>query len=322
MNRIFRSLLNSLQLVPKAEYEELRKKLSIWKTTFVPPGHYYSPLNDVGALAKDEQKYFEKSEPIRDIDLNEEGQKKLLKELRAFYDLSFFSEHPSKEHRYHLDNTFYSYSDGIFLYCLLNYLKPSKVIEVGSGFSSALMLDVNEKKLNHSMKLTFIEPYPEERLLKLLRPSDEKQSKVIKNFVQEVDENLFKTLVPNDILFIDSSHVSKFNSDLNFILFQILPTLNSGVYIHFHDVFFPFEYPKEWILSGRAWNEIYLLRAFLMNNKDYEIVLFPSMMEHYEKEWLERQMPETMKLHEKWPSEKDFKYYLPNKGQSIWLRKK
>jgi|ERR1041384_1342521 hypothetical protein len=36
-----------------------------------------------------------------------------------------------------------------------------------------------------------------------------------------------------------------------------------GVYVHFHDVCFPFEYPEEWMCQGRAWNEAYLLRAFL-----------------------------------------------------------
>ena len=63
----------------------------------------------------------------------------------------------------------------------------------------------------------------------------------------------------------------------NKILFDILPNLKSGVYIHFHDVFKDFEYPIEWIKTGRAWNESYLLRAFLMNNHDYEIIFFCDM---------------------------------------------
>src|SRR5690606_33895195 len=77
-----------------------------------------------------------------------------------------------------------------------------------------------------------------------------------------------------DILFVDSSHVLKTGSDVNHLLFQILPILKKGVLVHFHDIFYPFEYPKEWILSGRSWNEIYALRAFLTYNSNFKILLF------------------------------------------------
>ncbi len=74
-----------------------------------------------------------------------------------------------------------------------------------------------------------------------------------------------------DVLFIDSSHVSKMGSDVNHILFNVLPLLKSGVFIHFHDMFYPFIYPKSWTEQGRFWNETFLLRAFLQNNKDFTI---------------------------------------------------
>ncbi len=80
-------------------------------------------------------------------------------------------------------------------------------------------------------------------------------------------------------MFIDSSHVSKIGSDVNYILFEILPRLNNGVYIHFHDMFFPFIYPRDWVYNGNAYNELYLLRAFLMNNKDYSVQLFGDMLQ-------------------------------------------
>lgn len=92
--------------------------------------------------------------------------------------------------------------------------------------------------------------------------------------------SVFEKLEENDILFIDSSHVSKMDSDVNFLFFEILPRLKSGVYIHFHDVFYPFIYPKEWIYEGRAYNEMYILRAFLMNNAQYKIQLFGHMLEY------------------------------------------
>ena len=93
--------------------------------------------------------------------------------------------------------------------------------------------------------------------------------------VQDVDLAVFEALGPGDILFIDSSHVAKVGSDVNHLVFEILPRLSPGVYVHFHDMFYPFEYPEDWILGeGRYWNEDYLLRAFLQFNGSYAIAVW------------------------------------------------
>jgi hypothetical protein len=319
MRQKIKGLLRRLKLHPQSDLQHLENDLTLWKSGFVPPGHFYSPLNNKAFLEGNKDQLYNYNHDIKDIDLRTEEQKVFLQELLVHYKKVPFTKEPKNGLRYYFDNKFFSYSDGIFLFCLLQYLKPSKIIEVGSGFSSACMLDTNEHFFNNSIELTFIEPYPEERLFKLIQPSDHATN--LKKFIQDVDLSLFSTLQPNDILFIDSSHVSKFGSDLNHILFNILPIIPVGVYIHFHDVFYPFEYPKEWLLAERAWNESYLLRAFLMNNNKYQITLFPSMLEYFHKSWLQEHMPLTMEVHEKWPSEEDFKYLLPTMGQSIWLKK-
>lgn len=108
-----------------------------------------------------------------------------------------------------------------------------------------------------------------------------------------------------DVLFIDSIHVSKVGSDVNYLFFEISPRLKKGVYIHLHDIFYPFEYPKEWIFSGKVWNELYLLRAFLQNNYNYKILFFQNIMEKRHKD----------KFMEKWPLN------APIHGGSIWLQK-
>jgi len=113
-------------------------------------------------------------------------------------------------------------------------------------------------------------------------------------------------LKEDDILFIDSSHVSKIGSDLNYIFFEILPHLNSGVLIHFHDIFYPFEYPKKWILErNMVFNENYILRAFLEYNSAFNILIFNDFLQYYYKDWFSENMPLCLK----------------NQGQSIWLRK-
>src|SRR5207302_8473946 len=98
-------------------------------------------------------------------------------------------------------------------------------------------------------------------------------------------------LEDGDILFIDSTHVGKAGSDVNRFFFEILPALERGVVIHFHDIFYPFEYPARWLDEGRAWNEQYLLRAFLEFNEMFQIKLFTTFMETKHKQWFEEKMP-------------------------------
>jgi len=156
---------------------------------------------------------------------------------------------------------------------MMRHFRPTRIVEVGSGHSSALMLDVNDHWLNKEMGLTFIEPFPD-RLLSILRPGDHANTTLLTTQVQDVDLEVFGELGPRDFLFIDSSHVSKAGSDVNFLMFEVLPTLQPGVIVHFHDIYWPFEYPSEWAHEGRAWNENYMLRAFLAYNARFEIVLF------------------------------------------------
>ena len=121
----------------------------------------------------------------------------------------------------------YSYSDALFLYFMLRHLQPRRVIEVGSGYSSAVMLDTNERFLEGTLRCTFIEPYPA-TLRSILKPSDAGQVEVLAVPLQEVELARFRELGPNDILFIDSTHVSRIGSDVNRIIFEILPELRPG----------------------------------------------------------------------------------------------
>ena len=158
------------------------------------------------------------------------------------------------------------------------------------------MLDTNDLFFNENrIQFTFIEPNPQDRLDGLIHSEDRKNCKIQVEKVQDVSLDVYKALQENDILFIDSSHLSKAGSDLNFILFNVLPILNKGVIIHFHDIFYPFDYPKDWLTEERFyWNESYLLRAFLMNNDRYKITFFNSAAHRFHANFLSKEMPETM----------------------------
>src|SRR5262249_1522191 len=136
---------------------------------------------------------------------------------------------------------------------------------------------------------------------------------VLPRNVQEVAPAVFEELERGDILFIDSSHVSKTYSDVNYLFFEILPRLRSGVYVHLHDVFYPFEYPKEWVYQGRGWNEAYLARAFLQYNDAFEIQLFNSFLERFHRDRLSRTMPLCTRYVDA--------NMVATSAQSLWLKK-
>lgn len=270
-----------------------------------PPGHYYSPINSIQEIKKEDLRIWKQDLPdsIPGIDLNANEQLELNRDLSEYYSEMPFKAEPQKAFRYYFENEYYSFTDGIILYSMLRHFKPKQIIEVGSGFSSALMIDTNEQFLDGAIQLEFIEPNPK-RLYSLFNGSDKENIKVTEDLVQHVALSNFQKLQAGDMLFIDSSHVAKTGSDLNFILFEILPILNKGVIIHFHDIFFPFEYPKEWLYSGRNWNENYIIRAYLMDSKLYRIIHFSDF------------------LHQKHPdSFKNMPLAYKNTGGCFWLEK-
>jgi predicted O-methyltransferase YrrM len=270
-----------------------------------PPGHFYSPIPSLDEIRQHEQSIF--GNVLRDIpgvDLNEPEQLRMLEAFKTYYDQLPFAAQKRAGLRYFFDNPSYSYSDAIFLYCMIRHARPKRIVEVGSGYSSCLMLDTNDLHFESSIRLTFIEPNPQ-LLLSLIQPNDLAKIRIIPYPVQDVPVQEFEGLEANDILFVDSTHVSKVHSDVNRIFFDILPRLQQGVLIHFHDIFYPFEYPKEWIYEGRAWSEAYLLRAFLQYNQSFRIVIMNTFLERYYESLFREEMPLCLK----------------NPGGSIWVRK-
>jgi len=263
-------------------------------------GHYHSTLPDIDEIEEKKDIIFNKNKRIWEIDFNDQAQLELLRKITLHYkELPYDLKNNQikvnhSDLRYRPQKAWYRYSDVIFLFGMLMENKPNQIIEIGSGYSSAIMLDVNNLFLNNESKLTFIEPNPE-RLYTLINDKDIQNVSIYKEKVQDVDINIFKKLNKNDILFIDSSHVCKIGSDLNHLLFEILPLLNSGVIIHFHDVFYPFEMPEKWVLEYKwFWNENYLLRAFLANNSNYSMIAFNSYLQIQYRDYFLKNLPECL----------------------------
>ena len=238
-------------------------------------GHYYSPIPDCSEVQRQIEIKRGEVPSVPEIDLNREAQEALLAEFVAYQAEVPFPAEKSEGFRYFHDNEWFTYADAVFLHCLLRKHQPRRIIEVGSGFSSAVMLDTIDRFFSTPPEVTLIEPYPE-RLRSLLFEGDLDRVKIFESKVQEVSIGVFSELRAGDLLFIDSSHVIKCGGDLQFLMFDVLPRLPAGVFVHFHDIFYPFEYPEEWLNQARNWNELYLLRAFLAHNRDWEIHFFNS----------------------------------------------
>jgi predicted O-methyltransferase YrrM len=245
---------------------------------FVPPGHFYSPIPAIESIAgKDFSSLISKElDEIPGIKFNIEAQLKLLRSFAEDYKVPEWLDDENEQFNFHFSNPFFSYGDASALSLVLQHYKPSNIIEVGSGYSTALFLDMLAMKYITS-KVTCIEHYPNV-LYSLISETQKSQLEIIENKLESIPLSKFSDLIEGDLLFIDSTHVSKFDSDVNYLFSEILPVLKSGVLVHIHDIFYPFEYPKEWLLEGRAWNEAYILKAFLQYNSAFEILFWPSML--------------------------------------------
>lgn len=255
-----------------------------------PPGHFYSPIPTKAEVARHVEAMRAGKSEVRDIRFNHQQQFQALQAFAGFYDDLPFPNQRSETCRYYYDQTAFPHPDAIFLYSFLRQIQPARIIEVGSGLSSAVILDTVDRFFHAAPEITFVEPYPV-HLNELLRDADRKSVRILERQVQDVPVDVFLSLQAGDLLFIDSSHVLKCGSDLQFLFFEVLSRLPVGVYVHFHDIFETFEYPEEWLRSGWYWNEVYLLRAFLTNNNAWEIYFFNNYVRKRFEKFLEERMP-------------------------------
>jgi predicted O-methyltransferase YrrM len=228
--------------------------------------HYYEPLFNPQRASTDWRREY-----LLNFELNDQQQIELIERLNYYNsELVELPIHPiKKEPHFFLRNGSFVGLDAYFLFALIRHFKPRKIIEIGSGLSTLLMLGAIQKNESegHSVSLTCVEPFEASFLEKL-------KINVIRKRVEQIDPVFFEQLDAGDILFIDSSHVLRPHGDVMFEFFEILPRIKRGVLIHFHDIFLPQEYPEKWLTKHfRLWNEQYLLQAFMTSNNEYTVFL-------------------------------------------------
>jgi predicted O-methyltransferase YrrM len=235
---------------------------------YAPPGHYYSPIVNTRSLTRsniDDSNY-----AGIDIDISEMDD--LFSLMIEIFEKKSESGIVDAAPRYS-QNRMFNFVDASIYEAMIRLFRPRRIVEVGCGYSSACALDTLDA-VRSGTSLTLVDPNPE-RLKSLLRPEDYGRMTLIESNVQSVPLSVFESLESGDFLFLDTTHVSKTGSDVNHDIFNILPLLKPGIFVHFHDIFAGFEYPKTWIFDeNRSWNEAYMLKAFLMYNPRFKVVFF------------------------------------------------
>lgn len=273
------------------------------------PVHFYQPIPDIKDFEK--RKIWDKVSALSGVKFEPEKYLEFIKLLGQKYskECDWPNDPTNNASDFYLNNNCFSYGCASALHSIIRESKPKKIIEVGSGNSSKIIRDaiaMNAKEKDIDTEYTVIDPYST-----LDKNNFSKNTKIVKEKVEEMDVDFFKKLEENDILFIDSSHVCKIGSDVNFEILEILPILNKGVIIHFHDIELPHEYSKIYAKNPKFrmfWTESYLLQGFLSCNNDFEIILPMNYMQRN--------------------FEKEFRNYFPNSNKvenfgsgSFWIKK-
>ena len=272
-------------------------------------GHYYSPMPDTRELTREPARsrvWPATPREMPGIDWREAEQLELMRDRLLRQRFAGFPEKATSnvdDYRLRPGNLLFPLADAWALQAMLRELRPARMIEVGSGWSSLVSAAANREHLEGRLDLTCVEPNPPA----FLTSSIEGISQLLVEEVQAVPVERFEQLGNGDVLFIDTSHVAKTGGDVTYLYHEIVPRLRPGVLIHIHDIFLPWDYPEKWVLEGRGWNEQYLVRSFLTFNDSFEVVLAMA--------WMCRTHPELLRT--------AIDAYDPDRhgGASLWLRR-
>jgi hypothetical protein len=176
---------------------------------------------------------------------------------------------------------------------MVREFEPDRIIEVGSGESTEVALAASQKNKQESgvsTDITAIEPHPSEKLQNIDKHNG--NVTLLKSRAEDIGVREYCKLEDGDFLFIDSSHTLTVGNDVAHLYLKVLPQLADGVCVHSHDIRFPSEYPKEWMLDDhRFWTEQYLLQAFLMFNDTFEVLWAGNHMANHFPDELEQRLP-------------------------------
>lgn len=248
--------------------------------------HYYQPLIDP---KKHLTRPLNEDRNLPGINFNVPAQLELLNKFNYSSELLELPMKKNDRLVFYYDNNSFVAGDAEYLYNIIRFFKPRKMIEIGSGFSTLLSIEAfrrnKQEDSSYVPEHICIEPYEQPWLEKT-------PAKIVRQKVEDINKELFLTLQANDILFIDSSHMIRPQGDVLFEFLEILPLLEPGVLVHIHDIFTPKDYLASWIVEEhKLWNEQYLLEAFLTFNDRFEILGALNHLAHHHRQQFAAKCP-------------------------------
>jgi predicted O-methyltransferase YrrM len=227
--------------------------------------HYYEPVFHPRHLRAP----LDAPRDLPGIDLDLPGQLALLDRFHYQEELLAFPMHPGGPLEFGYLNRSFGAGDAEYLYSAIRHFRPRRIIEIGSGNSTLMAASAVRRNLaegGETCEHTCIEPYEMEWLERL-------GVRVVRQRVEDLGLDPFRGLEPNDLLFIDSSHVLRPQGDVLFEFLEILPILKPGVLVHVHDIYTPRDYPARRLRDEvRFWNEQYLLEALLSGGGGFQVL--------------------------------------------------
>jgi hypothetical protein len=174
------------------------------------------------------------------------------------------------------------------LFAFVASKKPRRVMQIGCGVSTAVIRMAAEA-VGHTPEIVCIEPYPSP----YLRDAERNGAiRLIAEPAQRVDFREIAALGADDLLFVDSTHAVKPGSEVNYLIHEVLPRLGDGVWVHFHDIYFPYDYTRGILDSDLFFpQESTLLYAFLSGHERYRLEVSLSMIHYAAADTLQRLIP-------------------------------
>jgi hypothetical protein len=240
---------------------------------------FYSPIPDLATLPADT---FDRAVGLPGIEWDLDAQLERLSEVVV----------PFAPDRYTPENPSYALLDASVLYGIVRTAKPRRIIELGSGHTTLVSTQAARENAaeGHACRVDAYDPFPG-----VATPDLPGLDGLHAVAAQDIPLSVFEELQRGDVLFVDTTHVVKLGSDVNHIVLQILPRLKPGVIVHVHDIFIPYEYPRQWPEQfGLYWTEQYLLHAFLAMNRGYEVLFSVSALHRDRTDGLRELLPAGM----------------------------
>lgn len=255
-------------------YFKCSRKILLRKGIWPISTHYYEPKF---LYSKDEEEMIWNKRQLM-LDMNDEVQLQYLNKFCYQNELKKLPFDKTDALGYYYNNESYGIGDADLMYSMIRAVRPKRIIEIGSGFSTLIALEaleMNQKEdEEYSFEMKCIEPYEFKWL-------ENTKASIIRDRLENLSLDIFNTLEKDDFLIIDSTHMIKPGGDVLREYLEILPIIKPGVYIHVHDIFTPREYLREWLVEDkRFWNEQYLLEAILLNSSRYEIIVGMNYLYH------------------------------------------